>query len=110
MFLSENCISSHMVAVTLENKETDVGLVRACGVTVEQGERDLVLEDPAVYREDSKSYIALPYQHMFLRASLVYCIAVIHDPSIDQRTIPVGASPFSVSKSASAATGPGFPA
>ena len=63
-----------MVAVTLDNKETYVGVVRACDVTVEKGERDLVLAEPAIYNETTKNYVALPYQHIFLRADLIYCV------------------------------------
>jgi hypothetical protein len=88
------CTPEHMVAVTLENKDTYVGFVRACDVTVEKGERDLVLTEPAVYDESTKNYMALPYQHLFVRADLIYCVAVIHDPSIDTRRFAVGKSPF----------------
>jgi len=62
---------------------------------VERGERDLVLTEPAIFIDESRNYVALPYQYMFLRADLIYCVAVIHDPSIDKRTFPVGESPFS---------------
>ena len=93
------CASKHMIAVTLDNKETYVGLVGACDVTVEQGERDLVLTEPALYNESTKNYEALPYQHLFLRANQIYCIAVIYDPSADKRMTPVGASPFSLERS-----------
>lgn len=89
------CAPRHMVAVTLDNRETYVGFVSACDVTVERGERDLVLTEPAVYNEETKDYVALPYQHMFLRADQIYCVAVIHDPSVDKRTFAVGESPFS---------------
>jgi hypothetical protein len=84
-----------MVAVTLDNRETYVGYVRACDVTAERGERDIVLSEPAVYDESTKNYVSTPYQHMFLRADLIYCVAAIHDPVIDKRRVAVGASPFS---------------
>ena len=89
------CAPRHMVAVTLDNRETYVGFVDACDVTVERGERDIVLSEPAVYDESTKNYVSTPYQHMFLRADLIYCVAVIHNPSIDKRRFAVGASPFS---------------
>jgi small nuclear ribonucleoprotein (snRNP)-like protein len=103
------CASNHMVAVTLDNKETYVGVVRACDVTVEKGERDLVLAEPAVYDETTKNYVALPYQDIFVRADLVYCVAAIHDPSIDKRMIPVGESPFKKSAVEAKASDPSNP-
>ncbi len=98
------CTPKHMVAVTLENQATYVGFVRACDVTVERGERDLVLTEPAVYDEGTKDYVSLPYQHMFLRADLIYCVAAIHDPSIDKRVFAVGKSPFPERESRRAGT------
>jgi hypothetical protein len=42
----------------------------------------------------TENYVALPYQHIFVRDDLVYGVAAIHDPGIDKRMIPVGESPF----------------
>jgi hypothetical protein len=83
-----------MVAVTLQNGDAYVGILRACDRTVGGDERDIVLEEPAAYNEESADYTALPYQHLFVPAALVFCITVVHDPARDKRIVPVGASPF----------------
>lgn len=103
------CTEGHMVAVTLNNTNNDtyVGFVEAFDVTVEQGERDLVLAEPAIYKEETKNYVALDYQYLFLRADLIYCVAVVHDPSKDERKVPVGESPFQVTSKDAAASASG---
>jgi hypothetical protein len=83
-----------MVAVTLQNGDAYVGVVKTCDVAVEQDERDLVLSEPALYDDEQRDYVALPYQELFIPASLRYSMAVIHDPDRDQRIVPVGESPF----------------
>jgi hypothetical protein len=83
-----------MVAVTLQNGDAYVGFLKTCDVSVEKSERDLVLSEPAVYHEEDGDYTALPYQELFIPASLTYSIAVIHNPEQDKRVVPVGQSPF----------------
>ncbi len=84
----------HMIAVTLQNGEAYVGFADAFDITVERGERDMILTEPAIYVDELKDYRALPYQHIFLRADQIYCIAAIHDPATDRRVTEVGKSPF----------------
>jgi hypothetical protein len=84
-----------MVAVALQNGEAYVGYLKVSDVSVEQNERDLVLSEPSLYDEEQRDYVALPYQQLFITASLWYSMAVIHDPDRDKRVVPVGSSPFS---------------
>jgi hypothetical protein len=89
-----DCAANRMIAITLQNGDAYAGILKACDASVMQQERDMVLSEPAIYSEKTSDYAALPYQHLFIPAGLVYSVASIHDPERDKRMVPVGESPF----------------
>jgi hypothetical protein len=83
--------SGRWVLVTLNSGDVYVGFVTAADISVAANERDIILGEPAKYDEQQKNYLALPYQQIFLPASLVTQIAVLYDPGVDtKRLTPVG--------------------
>lgn len=77
------CVPEHWVVVSTNNGDTYAGMVRTADVSVKQDERDLVLIEPAQYKDAENNYLVLPYQSMFLSATIISSIAVVHDPERD---------------------------
>jgi|GEM_PF-1122986 len=77
------CVSEHWVVVSTNYGDTYAGMIRTADVSVKQDERDIVLLEPAQFKEEENNYLALPYQSIFLPATVVSSIAVIHDPERD---------------------------
>ncbi len=49
-------------------------------------ERDIVIEEPAQYDEEAGTYIALPFQYLYLSGDSVYSIAACSTPSDRRQT------------------------
>lgn len=89
-----NHVPSHWVVVSLTNDEVYAGVFSSADLSVGAAERDVILEEPAIYVSEEDNYKSLQYQSLFIPASLVSSIAVIYEPSLDQRITEVGAYLF----------------
>jgi hypothetical protein len=79
----------HWVIISLNNKEIYAGMLSVADLSVQTSERDIVLEEPALYIEEDNNYKSLQYKAIFIPASLISSIAVVHDPDVDQRVTQV---------------------
>ena len=79
----------HWVVVGLTNGQVYAGKLKSSDVAVAMEDRDLVLEEPCAYNAESKQYISVSYQHLFVPAATWFSIAAISEPK-DKRTVPVG--------------------
>jgi hypothetical protein len=86
------------VVVSLRTGEVYAGKLKAADTSVAAFERDLVLEEPALYDENTNQYMALSYQHLFIAARTFYSIASISEPARDKRVVAVGEPLFPVNK------------
>jgi hypothetical protein len=78
-------ISHHWVIVKTTNGEAYLGILTAeCSVS--SAERDIVLKEPALHQNDN-NYCVLPYQHIFIPASLVSTVATLYDKDIDKERL-----------------------
>lgn len=87
-------VPNHWVVLGLENGEIYAGKLKIADVASTSEERDLVLEEPALYDFDSRKYISTPYQYMFIKSKALYSITAVHDPRIDNRVVPIGNTLF----------------
>ena len=93
-------VPKHLVIVSLTNRDAYAGIIKNVDLSVPQSERDIVLGEPALYDESANDYIALAYSSLFLPASLISSIAVVHDSNLDKhRLSEVGHSIFKEEKS-----------
>jgi Family of unknown function (DUF6338) len=90
----KSCIKGHWVSVGLTNGEAYVGYIIAADVSVAAGERDLVLQEPALYDPGLKCYRALQYQSLFLLGSTIESVAVVTSATTDKRMTATGDSLF----------------
>jgi hypothetical protein len=87
-------VPCHWVVVTLENGEIYAGILDHADVSTEPEYRDLVLAEPYRYDEANSTYAPTYHQYLFIRGSSLSSIAAVHDPSNDNRIVPVTESPF----------------
>lgn len=87
-------VQEHWVVIRLANSETYAGYIKNADVSVSQSERDIVLAEPALYSEKEKNYKTIPYQRLFLPASMISSIATVHNPKSDERITKIGSSLF----------------
>ena len=90
-----NHISNHWVVVSLTNGESYSGIFSCSDLSVGTEERDVIIEEPALFIESENNYKSLPYKSLFLPSSLITSIAVLHDPELDKRITEVGTFMFS---------------
>jgi hypothetical protein len=85
-------VPNRWVLVTLVSGTTYAGRLKAADVEAAQRERDVMLEEPAIYRDEIKNYELLPYRSLFLKASLIATVAVVYNDELDKatRTTKVG--------------------
>ncbi len=79
----------HWVVVKTIDGDAYAGMIGRANVSVPAEERDIIITEPAKYRDDVSNYIALGYQHLFLPARLVESIATMHDPELETRITKV---------------------
>ena len=88
-------VPNHWVVIGLESGEIYAGKLKIADIAASSEERDLVLEEPALYNTESGQYISTPYQYMFIKSRALYSIAAVSEPTIDKRIIPIGEALFS---------------
>lgn len=88
-------VPNHWVVIGLESGEVYAGKLKVADIAASSEERDLVLEEPALYSIESNQYISTPYQYMFIKSKMLYSIAAVSDPTIDKRIVPIGNALFS---------------
>jgi len=89
-----NLMPRHWVVVRLKSGEALAGMVEHVDVYVKHEERDLVLEEPALFSETEETYISMRYQHLFLPGSMIDSVATVYDEDIDKRITQVERSLF----------------
>lgn len=65
------------------------GYIETADVDVVSSERDVLLAEPAVYIEEQKKYLSLPYNHLFLSGKIIDSIATVSKLS-DKRMTTIG--------------------
>ena len=78
--------AGHYVLATLKNTECFRGILYMADASVEAEERDIVLQDPALFELTKGTYEPLPYKHIFLPGRMISTIATLYDPAIDSRS------------------------
>jgi len=89
-----NSVANRWVVVRLTNEETYAGILKSADTSVAQSDRDIILGEPALYSRKKGNYEVLPYQEIFVPATLVSSIAVVHDPDFDARVTQIGSFLF----------------
>lgn len=77
--------ASHWVVITLTNSQVLKGFIASAELSVGSTERDIILEEPAIFLTEENRYSVLPYKSIFLTSNIIFSIAIIHDPDIDKR-------------------------
>lgn len=90
---ANECVANHWIVVSLIDGKALAGVLERADVSVEAGERDIILKEPAEYRKDIENYVALNYQHLFIPGSLISTIGVWSNDD-DSRITTSGASIF----------------
>jgi len=88
------CVSKHWVIIGLKNGNVYAGKIKTADLSVSNNERDIILEEPCLYNEDTENYKSLNYQFIFIPSENIYSLAVVHDAKLDKRIIPVGENLF----------------
>ncbi len=87
-------LPKHWIVVRLNSGEAYAGIIKYADISVNQKERDIVLSEPALFDNESKKFMAIPYQQLFLAANLVASIATVNNPESDKRITKVGSQLF----------------
>lgn len=87
-------VQGHWIVVRLTNREAYAGYIKNADISVSQSERDIVLAEPAIYNEKEKNYKTIPYQQLFLPASMISSIATVYNPKSDERITSIGSNLF----------------
>jgi len=58
-------VPRHWVIISLSSGEVYAGKIKVADSAVAEAERDIVLEEPCQYIENSKEYVALNYQYLY---------------------------------------------
>jgi hypothetical protein len=83
-------MKGHWVVIGLQNGESYSGYVDVADTSVGAQERDIILHEPAKFDDEKIEYRALKHQSLFIPGALVASVAVVHDPMLDKRIVPVG--------------------
>jgi len=89
-----SCVKGHWVTVGLTNGDVYAGYLDKVDVSVAAEERDMILQEPAIYDAEKKRFSTLSYQSMFLPGSTIASVAVVTDAATDERITKVGESLF----------------
>jgi hypothetical protein len=79
--------SGHWVIVSLHDGDTYAGIIETADTGVPPEERDVLLLEPAKYREERDAYVAMRHQHLFLPAALIASMAVVYDEASEEERI-----------------------
>ena len=85
-------VPGHWVVVTLDNGDVYAGKLETANINIEETNRDIILEEPALYTDQCK-YVASSYQYLFLSGSMISSIAAVSN-SKDSRSTKIGDSIF----------------
>ena len=91
---ARNCVGGRWVVIGLSNDEIYAGKIKHIDISIASAERDIILEEPCKYDKEHNKYIATSYQYMFIQAANIFSVAALHDPSKEQRSIPIGTDLF----------------
>ena len=83
-----DCVPRHWVIVSLSNGATYAGMIESSDASVIQTERDIILNEPALYDAETGEYIVTAYQHIFFPASLVSCVGTVSASEDERITKP----------------------
>ena len=81
-------VRGRWIVVSLKSGDAYAGILARGQLSVSRDERDIVIEEPAQYNEDTNAYTALPYQYLYLSGDSVYSIAACSVPG-DSRTTEI---------------------
>ena len=87
-------MKGHWVTVGLNNGDVYAGYIDKADVSVAATERDIILQEPALYDQQLKRYRTLQYQSLFLLGSAIASVAVVTDTAADKRITEIGESLF----------------
>lgn len=87
-------VSKHWVIIGLKNGDVYAGKIKSADLSVSKNDRDIVLEEPCLFKKDINNYESLNYQYIFISSENLYSLAVVYDSSLDTRLIPVGEALF----------------
>ena len=90
----KSCAKNHWVTVGLNNGEVYSGYIGKADMSVAAMERDVILQEPALYDRRLMRYRTLEYQSLFLLGSTIASVAVVTDAAADRRITETGESPF----------------
>lgn len=82
--------ASRWVVVRLDSGDTYAGMLQQADVARGPDFRDIVLEEPAVFDEQTKSYIATSYKFIYIRGDqLLFISALTKNDEIDDRVTEI---------------------
>lgn len=88
--LITECVASHWVVVRTTSGESYVGMMENVDVAVEPQYRDIILEEPARYEEETDNYRTTRHQYLFIPGEEVASVAVVYDQNTDERVTQPG--------------------
>lgn len=74
------------VVVSLHGGAAYAGYIDRADTNVKADERDLILAEPASYQKDTKKYLSLPHQYLFLPGKMISSIAIVAKQSDERIT------------------------
>lgn len=84
------CVPGRWIVVRLRTGDTYAGRLRYADCSVASGERDIILDEPAVFDENARDYRTSTYQSLFIAAGDVFSIASVTLPGVDARVVAPG--------------------
>jgi hypothetical protein len=84
--LTNTHVQGRWVVVDLVGDKAYAGIIETADDYVPADQRDVLLKEPALYRDGEKGegYYTMEYQHLFLSASLIESVAVVHEEGDDR--------------------------
>ena len=89
-----SAVPRHWVVIRTESGESYAGFIERADVSVEPNFRDIILKEPYIWNDGTKTYQPTYQQALFLQGTKVASVAVIHDPVQDSRIVQIGEVPF----------------
>jgi len=85
-------VADRWVVASLKSGEVYAGKLKTADIAVARGDRDIVLEEPALW-DGGTRYISTSYQYIYLPSELISAVAAVAR-SKDDRSVPIGESLF----------------
>ena len=83
------------MTVRVKSGEVYAGRLDHADIAVEPDYRDILLEEPALYSEESGNYLTDSTQALFIPGDQLLSIATVYDQEKDTRVIPPNEEVFS---------------